>query len=98
MSRFDLPSVEELINISKLNALLNKKEEEKKKNTILWVLAIIGSIAAIAGIAFAVYKFLTPDYLEEYEDYEDDFDDDFFDEEFEQEEVVEDIPEETAQV
>ena len=32
-----------------------------------------------AGIAFAVYKYLTPDYLEDFDpdDYSDDFDDDY---------------------
>lgn len=74
--------MEELVNASRLNSLLNKKEEdEKKKNTIIWVLAIIGAIAAVAGIAFAVYKFFTPDYLEDFEDdFDDDFDYDFDDE------------------
>ena len=33
-------------------------------------------MAAVAGIAYAVYCFLTPDYLE---DFEEDFDDDFDD-------------------
>lgn len=68
--------VEELIAETKLKDLLNKKEEEKKKNTIIWILAIIGLAAAIAAIAYGVYKFFTPDYLE---DFEDDFDDDFDD-------------------
>lgn len=49
---------------------------EKPKNVILWVLAIVGAVAAVAGIAYAVYRFVTPDYLE---DFEDDFDDDFDD-------------------
>ena len=41
----------------------------------------IGAIAAVAGIAFAVYKFFTPDYLEDFEeDFDDDFDYDFDDE------------------
>ena len=74
--------MEELVNASRLNSLLAKREEdEKKKNTIIWVLAIIGAIAAVAGIAFAVYKFFTPDYLEDFEeDFDDDFDYDFDDE------------------
>ena len=38
------------------------------------MLAIIGAVAAVAGIAFAVYRFFAPDYLE---DFEEDFDDDF---------------------
>ena len=85
MDKFnDLSSkMEELVNASRLNRLLTKKEEdEKKKNTIIWVLAIIGAIAAVAGLAFAVYKFFTPDYLEDFEDdFDDDFDYDFDDDE-----------------
>ncbi len=72
--------VEELLNATKLNELIHKKElEEKNKNTILIVLAVIGAIAAVAAIAFAVYKYLTPDYLDDYdpEDIYDNFDDDF---------------------
>ncbi len=68
--------VEELIAETKLKNLLNKKEDEKKKDTIIWILAIIGLVAAVAAIAYGVYKFFTPDYLE---DFEDDFDDDFDD-------------------
>ena len=71
--------LEDMIAASKLNELLHKKDDEKEKNTLLWVLAIVGAVAAIAGIAYAVYKFFTPDYLEDFEeDFEDDFDDDFF--------------------
>ena len=83
MSKDALSKMEELINASKLNELLHKKEEEdKKKNCILWVLAIIGAVTAVAGIAYAVYRFFTPDYLEDFEDdFDDDFDDDFFEEE-----------------
>ena len=42
--------------IEDLLAALKKKEDEKEKNTVLWVLAIIGAVAAVAGIAFAVYQ------------------------------------------
>ncbi len=71
--------------IDEILALIKKqeaKEADKPKNIILWVLAIIGCIAAVAGIAYAVYRYLTPDYLEEFEDeFDDDFDDYFEDEE-----------------
>ena len=68
--------------IEELLAVLKKKEDDKQKNTVLWVLAIIGAVAAGAGIAFAVYRFFTPDYLEDFEeDFDDDFDDYFEDEE-----------------
>ena len=57
-------------------------ENEKKANTLLWVLAIIGAIAAVAGIAYAVYRYMTPDYLDDFDDeFDDDFEDDFFDDE-----------------
>ena len=71
---------DDLINAAKVSELLHKKElEEKNKNAIVIVLAVLGAIAAVAGIAFAVYKYLTPDYLEDFDpdDYSDDFDDDY---------------------
>ena len=71
-----MSKVEEFIAESKLSDLLKGNEDEKQKNTVIWVLAIIGAVAAVAGIAYAVYRFFTPDYLE---DFEDDFDDDFDD-------------------
>ena len=80
--------LENLMEMAKLNELLGKKEEEKKKcNVLLWALAIIGVVAAVAAIAYAVYRYFTPDYLEDFEDdFEDEFDvideeDDFFEDE-----------------
>lgn len=66
------------MKIEELLTALKKKEDEENKNTVLWVLAIIGAVAAVVGIAFAVYHFFVPDYLE---DFEEDFDDYFEDEE-----------------
>ena len=73
------------IKIEDLIAAVTKREEDKQKDTIILALAIIGAVAAVVGIAFAVYRFFTPDYLE---DFEDDFDDDF-DDYFEDEEAKE---------
>lgn len=85
MSKDAMARVEDIANSIKLNELLKKRElEEKQKNCIMMILAIIGTITAVAAIAYAVYRFFTPDCLEDYEDdYEDDddFDDDFFDDE-----------------
>ena len=53
-----------------------ERESEKPKNVILWVLAIVGAVAAVAGIAYAVYRFVTPDYLEDFDDYFEDEDED----------------------
>lgn len=67
-------------------------KEEKKTNKWVVVLAIIGVIVLIAGVAYVVYRFFAPDYLDDFEDeFEDEFEDDFFeDDEF----VVEDVFEE----
>ncbi len=72
-----------------VNELISKEEEfkmkENRRDPILWALAIIGVIAAVAAIAYAVYRYFTPDYLEDYDDdYDDRFDDDFFDDEEEE--------------
>ncbi len=69
---------EEILATTKLNELVQKKEDEKVKTTVLWGLAIIGAVAAVAGIAFAVYRFFATDYLE---DFDEDFDEDFFNDE-----------------
>lgn len=64
----------DIINSVKVNELFHKKEaEDKKKNCIMWVLAGVGIVTVIAAIAYAVYKFVTPDY---YEDDDIDFDQD----------------------
>lgn len=71
--------LENLIEASKLSEILGKKEEEKKKcNPVVCVLAVLGAIVAVAAIAYAVYRYFTPDYLD---DFEDDFEDEFEDEE-----------------
>lgn len=70
--------VEEMLSASKLNEILRKRDDDKIKKTILWILAIVGIVVAVAGIAYAVYRFFAPDYLE---DFEEDFEDEYFDEE-----------------
>ena len=83
--------VEYFINSAKTNEMLGellhiKKEEEKKQNAVMWIFIIVGAVIAVAGIAYAVYRFFTPDYLEDFdEDFDDDFEDDFFDDEDEEE-------------
>ena len=44
-----------------------------------WVLVTILAVAAVAGIAYALYKYLTPKY---YDEFDDDFDYDEFDDDF----------------
>ena len=58
------------------------------KNAIITISIIVGVITIIAGIAFAVYKYLTPDYLVDFDEFDDDFDDDFFEDDSE---ITEDV-------
>lgn len=94
--------------MSKLEELAGKilkKEEakEKKCNLVVCIVGAVLVIAAIAGIAYAVYRFMKPDDLDDFEDDFDDefdYDDDFFDdEEFEEavEEAVEEVVDDTVE-
>ena len=78
MNRWD-----EVLNVKKLQELLGKKEEEEKKSSpVCLILGVVLVVAVVAAIAYAAYRYFTPDYLEDFEDdFEDDFDDDFFDDE-----------------
>ena len=78
--------IEELLSTVKINALLHpaKNEETKKDNPYIVALVIVGAIALIAAIAYAVYYFFVPDKLV---DFEDDFDDVYGDEIFDGTEV-----------
>ncbi len=68
--------LEEMISASKLAELMT---EERKKRLLIG-LAIIGAIAAVAVIAYLVYRFFVPDYMDDFEDeFDEEFDDDFFD-------------------
>ncbi len=74
----DNNDIKDILVAAKLNEILKRDEEEaemSKKSPIVTVLAVIGAIVAVACIAFAVYKYFTPDYLDDFDD-GDDFDDD----------------------
>jgi len=89
-----MSKLEELLATSKLKDILHKSgiqvKEEKKSNPLLVIFAVIGVILAMAAIAYAVYRYFTPDYLDDFEDEfeDDDFDDDFTEDEEEEEEVT----------
>ena len=73
--------LDEIMDAIRANEILRRKDD-RKNNWIFWALAIVGAVVVIAGIAYAVYRYLTPDYLE---DFDDDFDDDFEDDDPEEE-------------
>ena len=76
---------DELMNKAKINELLNKKKaEDENKTCLLWILAIIGAIASVAAISYAVYRFMNPKYANfdgdfDYDEFEDDFEEDDID-------------------
>lgn len=72
-----MQKMEDLMATTKLKALLKKEEEKKSK--VCWILVTILAVAAVAGIAYALYKYLTPKY---YDEFDDDFDYDEFDDDF----------------
>lgn len=97
-----MKNLEDLINVARLQELLNGKKEvivkEDESKKIIWGLAIIGAIASVVLIAVAVYKYLTPDDMDDFEDdFDDDFDDDFFDDEEEEEPAKEEEAAEEAE-
>ena len=78
--------IDDFIELTRINELLDKREAanaKKPSNVILWILAVLGSISAVAIIAYLVYRFMTPAFEDDYYDDDfDDFDDDFDDEDF----------------
>ena len=75
--------VEELIAASKLGELMGKKNEEEKKSNCIWIIAIIASVIAVAGIGFALYKYFSSKNYDEFDEFDDEeFDDDFFEDDF----------------
>ncbi len=84
-------NITELIAGLQIAEMINKKDECQKK--FVFVLAIIGAIVAIAGIAYGVYRYMTPDYLEDFDDdFDENFDEDFY-EDLEKEEAEEETEE-----
>lgn len=69
----------DIVHVSKIAGLLKKTEEpevieiKKKPSKAVIILAIIGGVVAVAAAAYGIYRFLTPDYLD---DFDEDFDDD----------------------
>ena len=70
--------IDEILEIVKGNAA----KKEKKSCPIVWILAIVGAVVAVAAIAYAVYRYFNAEVEEDMEDeFDEDFDDDFFEDE-----------------
>jgi hypothetical protein len=75
---------EDFISMDQFNDFLHRfkrHEDEEKRHTWMWVGIILSSVAVIAAIAYCIYRYLTPNYLE---DFDEDFDLDFDDEDYEE--------------
>lgn len=92
--------IEEILSTTKLNELLKREEKKECSKKMIWgILAAVGIIVLVAGIAYAVYYFFfAKKALEDFEDeyvYDDDFD--YVDEDEDEVPVVEvTIEEETS--
>lgn len=83
---FEMSKVEDFLNAVKLGEIMHtKKEEEKRANKWLAVLAIIGIIVIVGIVAYTVYKVLTPEEMDE--EYDDEYEDGFNDFEDEDDEL-----------
>lgn len=78
----------DLIDLSKLTRLIDRVRGTevvvKEKKTCDWkkIVAVIGVIAAVCGIAYALYRYFKKDYEDSFlDDFDDDDEDDLFDEE-----------------
>lgn len=99
MNMIKKEDIMELIDLSKLTSLLDKVRgteivvTEKKSFDWKKLFAVIGVIAAVAGIAYAVYRYFSKDYedefLDDFDDDEDEDEDDLF-----EDKDVEDLEEE----
>lgn len=70
--------------------------EKKKCNPVVVALIVIGVIAVIAAAAYAIYRYLAPQWFgkDDDEDFFDEFDEDFFEDD---EMVVEDLLDNTEE-
>ncbi len=72
--------MDELLHNAKLNELLHRdKVENERKGRVFWVLAVIGAVATIAAIAYAVTRYFASDCMD---DFDGDFDYDELDDDF----------------
>lgn len=64
--------IEELKEMLSDYGFYPRREEPKKTNPIVIILAIVGAIASVAAIAYAVFYFFIPEDSEYFEDFDED--------------------------
>lgn len=71
-----IPKKEDILSAQQFKDIVAKiksDEKEEKSNKLAAIAITISVVVLIAGIAYLIYRYLAPDYLE---DFEDDFEDD----------------------
>ena len=48
----------DLISVAKLTELFSKKIDEERKTKLLWILAIVGAVAAVVVAAHYIYRMI----------------------------------------
>ena len=79
-----MKNIDDIQSLAKFTNIIRKDEQ---KSAVKKVIVAAGVLAVIAAVAFCIYKFFAPDYMDDFDDkFEDDFDDNFFDDEEEEKE------------
>ena len=76
-----MAKIDELLNNARISELIHRnKVEEQRRSGVMLFLAIIGAVASVAAIAYGVYRYFGPSYLNtfdgdfDYDELDDDFD------------------------
>ncbi len=99
LDRINADDIAALIDAAKIKGAIDdrvatvasiiKKEEVSPtrdiKRIIKVTLIVMAVVACVCGVAYALYRYFTPDYDDEFDDEFDDFDDDDFDDAFDDE-------------
>jgi hypothetical protein len=70
----------EVLNMSRDE--MTEMKNEKGGSPVKMIFMVIAAIAAGIGVAYLIYRYFRPDYLDSFnDDFDDDFEDDFFEDE-----------------
>ncbi len=68
--KYSIDEIKNILGAARVANLL-KKSDEKEKNILIIVLAVIGAIAVIGGIVYAIWRIRERQYEDDYDLYDD---------------------------